>query len=68
MKYTIIIQWSDKDNCFVVFLPEFETVMQPVIHGETYEEAFQNAQEVLALLTESDEEPLSSPKPLLSVA
>ena len=51
-----------------VFLPEFETVMQPVIHGETYEEAFQNAQEVLALLTESDEEPLSSPKPLLSVA
>ena len=68
MKYTIIIQWSDKDNCFVVFLPEFETVMQPVTHGETYEEAFQNAQEVLALLTESDEEPLPSPKPLLSVA
>ena len=67
MKYTIVIQWSDKDNCFVVFLPEFETVMQPVTHGETYEEAFQNAQEVLALLTESDEEPLLSPKLLLSV-
>ncbi len=42
--------------------------MQPVTHGETYEEAFQNAQEVLALLTESDEEPLLSPKLLLSVA
>lgn len=67
MKYTIVIQWSDKDNCFVVFLPEFETVMQPVTHGEIYEEAFQNAQEVLALLTESDEEPLLSPKLLLYV-
>ncbi len=68
MKYTIVIQWSDEANCFVVFLPEFETVMQPVIYGETYEEAFQNAQEVLALLTESDEEPLPSPKPLWQVA
>jgi antitoxin HicB len=68
VKYTIVIQCSDVDNCLVVFLPEFETVMQPVTHGESYEEAFQNAQEVLALLTESDEEPLPSPKPLLSVA
>jgi antitoxin HicB len=53
MKYTIIIQWSDKDACFVVFLPEFEDVMQPVSHGDTYAEAFQNAQEVLELLVES---------------
>lgn len=50
MKYTIVIQWSDEDDCFVVFLPEFEDVMQPVTHGETYEEAFQNAQDVLELL------------------
>ncbi|MEB3310506.1 MAG: type II toxin-antitoxin system HicB family antitoxin [Snowella sp.] len=68
VKYTIVIQWSEEDNCFVVFLPEFETVMQPVTHGQTYEAAFQNAQEVLALLTESDDEPLPNPKPLLSVA
>ena len=53
MKYTIVIQWSDEDNCFVVFLPEFEDVMQPVTHGETYGEAFENAQEVLELLVES---------------
>jgi putative effector of murein hydrolase len=39
-----------------------------VTHGKTYEEAFQNAQEVLASLTESDEESLPSPKPLLQVA
>lgn len=38
--YTITIQWSDEDNCFVVFFPEFsQNVMQPFTHGETYEEA-----------------------------
>ncbi len=37
--YSIMIQWSEEDQCFVVFLPEFEDVMQPVTHGETYEEA-----------------------------
>lgn len=53
MKYIITIQWSEEDNCFVVFLPEFEDVMQPVTHGDTYEEALKNAQEVLELLIES---------------
>jgi predicted RNase H-like HicB family nuclease len=53
MRYTIIIQWSEEDDCFIVFLPEFEDIMQPVTHGETYLEAFQNAQEVLELLVES---------------
>ena len=53
MKYAIVIQWSDEDDCFVVSLPEFEDVMQPVTHGNTYEEALKNAQEVLALLIES---------------
>lgn len=53
MKYTVIIQWSEEDECYVVLLPEFEDVMQPVTHGETYEEAVKNAQEVLELLVES---------------
>jgi antitoxin HicB len=64
MKYSITIQWSDEDNCFVVFLPEFEDVMQPVTHGDTYEEALKNAQEVLELLIESalnNNEPLPKP-------
>ena len=71
MKYTIVIQWSNKDNCFVVFLPEFEDVMQPVTHGETYQEAFENAQEVLELLIESlikENKPLPTIKPLFQVA
>lgn len=67
MKYTIIIQWSDEDQAFVVTLPEFTNVMQPVTHGDTYEEALKNAQEVLELLIESSLEegnPLPEPKTL----
>ena len=71
MKYTIVIQWSNEDNCFVVFLPEFEDVMEPVTHGETYQEAFENAQEVLELLIKSlieENKPLPTIKPLFQVA
>ena len=65
MNYTVVIQWSDEDQCFVVTLPEFTDVMQPVTHGNTYEEALKNAQEVLELLIESSvSEGKSLPKPL----
>ncbi|MEM8642233.1 MAG: type II toxin-antitoxin system HicB family antitoxin [Cyanobacteria bacterium P01_G01_bin.54] len=54
MNYTITIQWSVEDDCFVVFLPDFaQAVMQPVTHGDTYEAALQNAQEVIGLLVET---------------
>ena len=65
MKYTIVIQWSEEDQCFIVFLPEFKNVMQPCTHGDTYEEALKNAQEVLELLIESAREagePLPEPE------
>ncbi|MEC4812600.1 MAG: type II toxin-antitoxin system HicB family antitoxin [Scytonema sp. PMC 1069.18] len=65
MKYTILIQWSDEDDCFVVTLPEFTNVMQPVTHGDTYEAALKNAQEVLEMLIESyteDGQPLPEPR------
>ena len=55
MNYTITIQWSNEDKCFVVFLPEFDDVMQPCTHGDSYEEALQNAREVIELLIESYE-------------
>ena len=67
MKYTIIIQWSDEDKCFVALLPEFNDVMQPVTHGDTYEEAIKNVQEVIDLLIETYQEegkPLPTPKTL----
>ncbi|BBD60746.1 hypothetical protein NIES2109_35450 [Nostoc sp. HK-01] len=65
MKYTIIIQWSDEDQCYVVSLPEFTNVMQPCTHGDSYEEALKNAQEVLEMLIESalaDSETLPEPQ------
>ena len=71
MKYTIAIQWSDRNNCVVVFLPEFEDVMQPLTHGDTYTKALQNAQEVLELLVDSaleEGKPLPAPKQIFQVA
>jgi len=57
MKHTIVIRWSDENECLVVFLPEFkDVIMQPVTHGDTYEEALENAQEVLKLLSETSVE------------
>ncbi|MBD2168730.1 type II toxin-antitoxin system HicB family antitoxin [Calothrix membranacea FACHB-236] len=64
-RYTIIIQWSDEDNCFVVSLPEWGEFCHT--HGDTYEEALKNAQEVLEMLIETNlelGEPLPEPKTL----
>lgn len=61
--YTIIIQWSDEDQCYVVSLPEWGEFCHT--HGNTYEEALKNAQEILELLVESafnNNEPLPEPK------
>lgn len=61
-RYTIIIQWSNEDQCYVVSLPEWGEFCHT--HGETYEEALKNAQEVLDLLVESaieDNENLPAP-------
>lgn len=52
--YTIVIQWSDEDQCFVVSLPEWGEFCHT--DGDTYEEALKNAQEVLELLIESSVE------------
>ncbi|MEH2435810.1 MAG: type II toxin-antitoxin system HicB family antitoxin [Nostoc sp.] len=67
MKYTIMIQWSEENQCYVVSLPEFTHIMQPCTHGETYEDALKNPQEVLEMLIESslaNGEPLPEPKTL----
>ena len=49
-RYAVIVQWSDEDDCFVVSLPEWGEFCHT--HGETYEEAIANAQEVLEMLIE----------------
>ncbi len=36
------------DKCYLVYLPDFDSeIMQPVTHGETYQEALQNGLEVM---------------------
>jgi len=46
-QYTVIIQWSDEDQAYVVSLPEWGASCKT--HGSTYEEAARNAREVLEL-------------------
>ena len=47
-KYQITIAWSPEDECYLAYLPEFvNEVMQPVTHGETYQEALQLSLEVM---------------------
>ena len=36
--YSMIIQWSDEDNAYIVTVPELPGCQT---HGETYEEAVQ---------------------------
>jgi predicted RNase H-like HicB family nuclease len=45
MKYSILIQWSEEDQLYIAFLPDWGAYART--HGESYEEALKNAQEVL---------------------
>lgn len=47
-KYQITIAWSQEDECYLAYIPDFaDEVMQPVTHGDTYQEALQYALEVM---------------------
>ena len=50
LQYSIVIQWSDEDQAYLVMLPEFGT--QPQTHGDTYKEAMKHALEVMETLVE----------------
>lgn len=51
LNYSMVIQWSSKDDCFVVTLPEWGELCHT--YGDTYEEALNNAKEVLQLMVNS---------------
>lgn len=63
--YSILIQWSDEDQCYVVTLPEFsDRVMQPCNDGSTYERALHNGRETLDnLISWYQEEGIPLPEP-----
>ncbi|NET29394.1 type II toxin-antitoxin system HicB family antitoxin [Okeania sp. SIO1I7] len=62
MKYSILIQWSQEDNTYIASLPEWGKYAQT--HGASYEEALENAKEVLADLVSAYEE-MGKPLPQL---
>ncbi|NJO74616.1 MAG: type II toxin-antitoxin system HicB family antitoxin [Leptolyngbyaceae cyanobacterium RM1_406_9] len=64
-QYSMVIQWSEEDSCYVVFLPDFVgLVAQPCTDGKTYEEAAKHGQEVIESLVEwLQEEGRSLPEP-----
>ncbi|MBD2338252.1 type II toxin-antitoxin system HicB family antitoxin [Calothrix sp. FACHB-156] len=52
-RYSMIIQWSDEDQLFLVTIPEFaERVILPCTHGKTREEAIPNGEEVIEMYLE----------------
>ncbi|MGB3308585.1 MAG: type II toxin-antitoxin system HicB family antitoxin [Nodosilinea sp.] len=56
----MVIVWSEEDDCFLVHLPDFPEQTYRT-HGNSYEEAARNGQEVLQLLLEEDGLPLPKP-------
>ena len=63
-KYSLIIRWSDEDNCYIAWVPEFGTGVKT--HGSTYEEAARAGQEVIELVCdEAHPNRLPMPEPWL---
>jgi predicted RNase H-like HicB family nuclease len=53
IRWSMLIQWSDEDNAFLVTLPEWEgRYHNPVTHGDTYQQAVERGVEVLAMIVE----------------
>ena len=53
-RYSMIIQWSDDDQLFLVTIPEFaERVVMPCTYGITREEAIHNGEEVIEMYLEA---------------
>ena len=65
LRYGMVTVWSEEDDCYLVHLPDFPEQTYRT-HGNSYEEAARNSQEVLQLLLEEDG--LLLPKPSLSAA
>ena len=54
LQYSMVVQWSDDDDAYLVSLPEWEgRVFNPITHGESYEDAIKQAHEALAALVAS---------------
>lgn len=66
-QYSMIVQWSEEDQLFLVTIPEFsDRVIMPCTHGKTREEAIRHGEEVVEMYLEAwQEEGESIPEPSL---
>ncbi|MDN3511833.1 MAG: type II toxin-antitoxin system HicB family antitoxin [Candidatus Jettenia sp.] len=61
-KYKIIIYWSNEDEAFIAEIPEIQGCMA---HGDTPEDALENAKEAIQLWIDTAKEfgdPIPKPK------
>lgn len=71
--YSMLIQWSDEDQAYLVRLPDWERaerVLGPVTHGDTYAEALEHGLEALEALIASahkHNKPLPEPQTFAAV-
>ncbi|MFB6276162.1 MAG: type II toxin-antitoxin system HicB family antitoxin [Halothece sp.] len=67
-QYSMLIQWSEEDQLFLVTIPEFaDRVVMPCTHGKTREQAARNGEEVIEMYIEAwqeEGEPLPNPSTL----
>ena len=68
--YSMLIQWSEIDQVFVVTIPEFiGRVMMPCTDGQTYEDSARSGLEVIETFLEIwNEEGQTLPEPQRLVA
>jgi predicted RNase H-like HicB family nuclease len=70
-RYSIIIEWSQEDQAYVVSLPEWaDQYAMPVASGKTYEEAAargRNALENYIRFAVEDHQPLPQPRVFAAV-
>jgi antitoxin HicB len=55
--YHVDITWSDEDNAYLITIPRLEKeqhVIMPCGHGDTYEEAVEEAKFLIPFILESD--------------
>lgn len=49
-QYSMIVQWSNEDQLFLVTIPEFaDRVVMPCTHGKSREAAIRNGEEVIEM-------------------
>ncbi len=70
-QYSMLIQWSEEDQLFLVTIPEFvDRVIMPCTHGKTREEAIHHGEEVIEMYLEAWEtegESIPHPRTLQTV-